>query len=93
MEYVEKNNLLSSVQHGFRAGRSTITSLLATDKYIADWVNGSIPFDIVSFDMSKAFDRVPYDLVSPSFYVILVSVKTPLNGFRTFYLVVPNLYN
>ena len=64
MEYVEKNNLLSSVQHGFRAGRSTITNLLATDKYIADWVNGSIPFDIVSFDMSKAFDRVPHDLIT-----------------------------
>ena len=31
MEY-DENNLLSSVQHGFRAGRSTITNLLATDK-------------------------------------------------------------
>ena len=64
MEYVEKNNFLSSVQHGFRTGRSTITNLLATDKYIADWVNGSIPFDIVSFDMSKTFDRVPHDFIT-----------------------------
>ena len=61
--YLEQNKLLSNIQHGFRKGRSTLTNLLVTDKYIAKWMNNSIPFDLVSFDMSKAFDRVPHDLI------------------------------
>lgn len=61
--YIEDNNLLCNIQHGFRVGRSTVTNLLVTDKYIAEWTNSSIPFDIISFDLSKAFDRVPHNII------------------------------
>ena len=62
--YIEDNKLLGDSQHAYRLGRSTVTNLLATNKLIAEWVNNSTPFDILSFDMSKAFDRVSHYLIT-----------------------------
>ena len=58
------NNIrpLSSSQHGFRVGRSTLTNLLACDPFLADLVNKNEPFDINSFDFKSAFDKVPHAL-------------------------------
>jgi hypothetical protein len=54
---------LSRSQHGFCFGRSTTTNLLACDNVIADYVNKSKPYDIISFDFRRAFDRVPHALL------------------------------
>ena len=62
--FTEDNKLLGDSQHAYRLGRSTVTNLLATDKLIAEWVNNSTPFDILLFDMPKAFDRVPHYLIT-----------------------------
>jgi hypothetical protein len=62
-KHIEDNHMLCDVQHGFREGKSTITNLLITDKLIAEWTNKGIPFDIISFDMSKAFNRVPHEMI------------------------------
>lgn len=67
VDYLEVNNLLHKAQHGFRAGCSTVTNLLVTDKYIAEWVNAGDEFDILSFDLSKAFDRVQHSVLLRKF--------------------------
>lgn len=58
--HVDMHAPLSSTQHGFRAGRSTTSNLLACDARIADLVNQSKPYDIITFDFRRAFDRVPH---------------------------------
>ena len=37
--------------------------MLITDKHLADWYNNGDSFDIISFDLRKAFDRVQHDIV------------------------------
>jgi ribonucleases P/MRP protein subunit RPP40 len=54
---------LSASQHGFRAGRSTVSNLLACDAAIASFLDKREPFDIISFDFERAFDKVPHDLL------------------------------
>jgi hypothetical protein len=50
---------LSKVQHCFTAKRSTMTNLLVTENIIAGALNKHKPFDIVSVDFSRAFDKLP----------------------------------
>ena len=40
--------------------------MLITDKYLAHWYNNGDSFDIISFDLRKAFDRVQQDIVVQS---------------------------
>ena len=63
VDYIEHNNILSNTQHGFRTARSTVTNLLSSDKYIAEWINSRADFDLITFDMSKAFDKVSHNLI------------------------------
>ena len=54
---------LHGAQHGFRAGRSTLTNLLTFDKLISNVVSLGHPYDVVSVDFQKAFDKVPHRCV------------------------------
>lgn len=63
IDYIESNNMLNKAQHGFRNGRSTVTNLLTTDCYLAEWCNSGDEFDIIAFDLTKAFDRVQHNIV------------------------------
>ena len=64
--YLSVNNLLHGSQHGFVAGKSTLTNLLTTDRLIADAVAAGHPYDIVSFDFRKAFDKAPHHRIIES---------------------------
>ena len=60
IEHLEKNSLLSKHQHGFVAGRSCTTNLLAV---LEDWTSSlddGIPVDAIYLDFAKAFDSVPH---------------------------------
>jgi hypothetical protein len=50
-------------QHGFTKGRSTLTNLLCAEHEIAECVNNKHPYDVITFDFSRAFDRVPHHLL------------------------------
>ena len=62
-EFFVKNTIIPNVQHGFVKGRSVETNLLSA---LADWVpelDKHQSIDVVYLDFSKAFDRVPTNLL------------------------------
>ena len=58
-EHLETNNLLSPDQHGFRPGRSCTTNLLESLERILTSIDAGCPYDVIYYDFSKAFDKVP----------------------------------
>ena len=58
MKHLEKFNILSDVQHGFRAKRSTETQLILTIHDKAKAINGNKSVHAVVLDFAKAFDKV-----------------------------------
>ena len=59
IEYLEKNNVFSIHQHGFRARRSCLTALLEYFETISSLLDENIACDAVYLDCQKAFDTVP----------------------------------
>ena len=60
MKHLDKHNILSDCQHGFRARRSCETQLLAMCHELAHSLDQNIQTDMIVLDFSKAFDRVPH---------------------------------
>lgn len=58
--YVTEHNLLSNVQHGFRAGYSTISQLVGTVHNFSSVINRRGQVDVIYLDFSKAFDKVSH---------------------------------
>lgn len=56
--YFENNNLFYNKQHGFRRRLSTVTQLFETVHHFAAAMNSKEQIDVISLDLSKAFDRV-----------------------------------
>ena len=60
MDHLEKYNILSNLQHGYRHGCSTETQLLKViDLFTKSLENGK-QTDAISLDFSRAFDIVPH---------------------------------
>ena len=63
VRFLETNSLISSNQHGFRSGRSTLTQLLAhVDDILTGWCRG-LDSDCIYLDYAKAFDKVDHALL------------------------------
>ena len=62
-DHLLDNNILTEKQHGFRKGLNTTTQLLHVIHFAAQSLDVKERYHIVSFDFSKAFDRVPHDLL------------------------------
>ena len=63
VKFLEINFLISSNQHGFRSGRSTLTQLLAhVDDVLTGWCRG-VDSDCIYLDYAKAFDKVDHALL------------------------------
>ena len=60
MQHVDRNNLLSSNQHGFRKGLSCETQLVMLTEILAKSLDEKCSVDVIFLDFSKAFDRVPH---------------------------------
>ena len=72
LERIVKNQLLTLVnehsamncaKHGFTNNRSAITNLLITERYLVEAANSRESMDVISFDFSRAFDRVPHNII------------------------------
>ena len=63
VNYCERNSLISSNQHGFRSGRSTLTQLVThIDDVLTGWCKG-LDSDCIYLDYAKAFDKVDHVLL------------------------------
>lgn len=56
-------NIIIPQQHGFSAGRSTVTNLLSYQQYILNALERGLQVDSIYTDFSKAFDRVNHALL------------------------------
>ena len=63
VNFFERKSLISSDQHGFRSGRSTLTQLVAhVDDVLTGWCKG-LDSDCIYLDYAKAFDKVDHALL------------------------------
>ena len=56
MKHLEKYNILSELQHGYRRGCSTETQLLKVIDLLAKGLHNKSQVDTISLDFSRAFD-------------------------------------
>ena len=61
--YVLISQRISTHQHGFLAGKSTITNLVSFTKYVLDSIEAGYQVDVIYTDFSKAFDKVDHNIL------------------------------
>ena len=59
--HLDKHNILSKFQHGFRKGHSCESQLLITLNELMYWRDCGVQCDIAVLDFAKAFDTVPHE--------------------------------
>lgn len=75
MSFFESNSLLPSDQSDLRMGKSTGTLMLSA---LNDWTTAleqGIDVEVIYFDFTKAFDKVPLDKVAVKFMEIAHSLE------------------
>ena len=59
VDHLEKNEIFSVHQHGFRARKSCLTALLEYFETVSKLLDDGSPVDAIYMDCQKAFDSVP----------------------------------
>ncbi|XP_060858335.1 uncharacterized protein LOC132935733 [Metopolophium dirhodum] len=84
MWYLEYNNLLSNLQHGFRKNNSTLDSLAIIENEIKETFNQNKYLVLLSLDLQKAFDTIwRHRLIK---YKVQLNLKGNIINFITNYL-------
>ena len=60
VDFLVKNKLINTSQHGFLKARSCLTNMLCFLEDVTKWVDEGSPVDIIYLDFKKAFDKVPH---------------------------------
>ena len=60
VQHLSIHSLIRSSQHGFMAGRSTVTNLLAYMETLTKLLDDGHAVDVLYLDFAKAFDKVPH---------------------------------
>lgn len=63
ISYLEKNNLLSKNQYGFRPGLSTENALYDVSQFSYESLDNGLKTIAVFIDLAKAFDTIQHDLL------------------------------
>ena len=61
--HLDSYSFLAAVQHGFRKYRSCETQLTTVITDLVNWMNKKKIVDAIVLDFSKAFDKVPHDML------------------------------
>lgn len=61
--YTNTRSFISSKQHGFMSGRSTVTNLACFTQYVCEVLDGQGQVDVVYTDFSRAFDCINHHLL------------------------------
>ena len=85
MKHLSTNNLLSTIQHGFRQFHSCESQLIITIHDLASVLNSKGQTDVVLLDFSKAFDSVSHKrlFIKLAHYGIKGKLLTWLKNFLT----------
>lgn len=62
IQHLEMNNLLNPSQHGFRAGRSCLSQLIAHYDKILELLDNGANVDVIYLDFAKAFDKLDFTI-------------------------------
>ena len=63
VNHLERNNLMNTTQHGFRAAHSTISQLLRYYDSILSMLEEGHCVDTIYLDFAKAFDKVDHNIL------------------------------
>ena len=85
LNHLERNNILTSLNHGFRSGYSCETQLVTTVHDLLTKYDVGSQVDVAILDFSKAFDTVPHNklLNKLSQYGIVGNINLWLRDFLT----------
>lgn len=61
--FPQVKRFISSRQHGFFEGRSTVSNLIYSTQYISSVLDNRGQVDVIYTDFSKAFDRIGHDII------------------------------
>ena len=78
------NHIIIDEQHGFRPGKSTVTSSVVFTNYLLDNIEKGGQVDVVFTDFKKAFDTVDHDLLINE--LDLLGIGDPLLSWLRSYL-------
>ena len=84
-KYLSQNNVLTTHQHGFRKGYSTVTQLITV---LDDWffaLDKRTRSDVLLLDFAKAFDSVPHQRLLYKLHYYGIRNKT-LDWIKSFLL-------
>ncbi|KAK9746160.1 Reverse transcriptase (RNA-dependent DNA polymerase) [Popillia japonica] len=63
LSFLERTKLLTDAQHGYRSERSTLTAAISLVENILNARDDDQSAKLVLYDLSKAFDTVPHDIL------------------------------
>ena len=89
MKHLEKHNVLTSQNHGFRSGYSCKTQLVVTIHDMLQSFHKGKQVDIGILDFSKAFDTVPHDRLLHK--IDQYGIRGPLHTRLTYFLTERNM--
>ncbi|KAM7306755.1 uncharacterized protein ISCGN_010422 [Ixodes scapularis] len=72
-EHIERHQLLSSHQYGFRPGRNCELALATTGHAISSSLDGRTPRELVILDFKQAFDKVDHSILLQGLFDIGLS--------------------
>ena len=85
MRHIDRHNILTDKQHGFRTKHSCESQLLLTTHDLLHSLDNNTQTDIIIMDFSKAFDTVPHNrlLYKLTKYGITGNLHTWISNFLT----------
>lgn len=61
--FLMDKNYINGSQHGFSKGRSCASNLIIFQDSVLNMLDEDSSVDVVYFDLQKAFDKVPHDIL------------------------------